>query len=69
MSKDDLDFRSKKPVPEIAFYYRSDIANAVRPWSCSIIVGSGEYHGGEGTTQCEALIMASIHWAMHGETK
>lgn len=66
MSKDDLDFRSKKPVPEITW---SRNQSPVRPWTCNIVLPNGEYHGGEGTTQCEALIMASIHWAMHGETK
>lgn len=41
----------------------------VRPWTCNIVLPDDEYHGGEGTTQCEALIMASINWAMHGSVK
>lgn len=72
MSKDDLDFRAKKSVPEVTFYRAPDHEKeriGYREWVCSIRLPDGEYHGGEGTTQCEALIMASIHWAMHGETK
>lgn len=60
------DRRSKRTAPQIDFYHRSDYD---LPWSCSIMIGPDEYHGGDGTTQCEALIMASIHWAMHGTTK
>lgn len=67
MSKDNLDFRSKRNAPRIDFY--NDPSNSARPWTCSIWLSDDEYHGGEGTTQCEALIMATIHWAMHGVTK
>lgn len=62
-------FEHKRTAPQIDFYYRADIAHAVRPWSCSILIGPDEYHGGEGMTQCEALMLATIHWAMHGTTK
>lgn len=58
--------RTRAKHPEIGFYHEPD---ASFPWRCSIRLSDGEYHGGEGQSQCEALILASIHWAMHGSVK
>jgi hypothetical protein len=60
-------FEHKRTAPRIDFYHNA--MNKVRPWTCSIRLPDGEFHGGEGTTQCEALMLACINWAMHGTTK
>lgn len=56
-----------REFPAVVFYHYPD--RKPRVWTATIRMPDSEMHSGDGTTKCEALLLANIHWAMHGETK